>query len=66
MAKKDAIKIIEKGKNCGKGWTLVEIRVGKVSRRACIRGKVSKTPEAVARILDGVLLVGTVIKDLQS
>lgn len=43
MAKAKAkIKVLRKGQRCKEGWTPVKIKIGKVTQRACVRGKVTK------------------------
>lgn len=56
---KAKIQILRKGQRCRKGWTAVEIKIGKTTRRACIRGKVTKPPSTISRVLDGAFLALT-------
>ena len=61
-AKKNGdVRYLKKGESCGKGWTSVEIKVGKRKRRACIRGKVKDIPGFWDRMANAVILVGDIM-----
>lgn len=54
MAKnrKTVLKVVKKGVRCGRGWTAVEIKVGRKMRRACLhRTAVPKRGDSVATML---------------
>jgi hypothetical protein len=66
--KKRELRLAKKNERCGKGWTPVEIRVGRAVRRACIRGKVVRTargevskPGQFAQSILNVLDVGELL-----
>lgn len=55
--KKPVMRILKKGQRCKEGWTSIEIKVGKVVRRACVRGKVQVTPSKISKALDWSMLL---------
>jgi hypothetical protein len=48
MAKKKAVKVIQKGERCGTGWERLTIKYGRKTFRACVR-KGTKKKEARKR-----------------
>lgn len=54
---KRKLRILKKGQRCGKGWTSVELRMGRTTKRACIRGKVLTYPSTAERVMDALQLL---------
>lgn len=52
------IRVPNKGKSCGRGWTTVTLKSGRQVRKACVRGRLTDEPRTYDRITDALIRAG--------